>query len=31
MKILGICGSHREESNTNKLVKKVAEASGCGL
>lgn len=28
MKILGICGSHREESNTNKLVKKVAEASG---
>jgi multimeric flavodoxin WrbA len=29
MKILGICGSHREESNTNKLVKKVAEASGC--
>jgi len=29
MKILGICGSFREESNTNKLVKKVAEASGC--
>jgi len=29
MKILGICGSHRDESNTNKLVKKVAEASGC--
>jgi len=28
MKILGICGSHREESNTNKLVKKIAEASG---
>jgi len=28
MKILGICGSHREESNTNKLIKKVAEASG---
>ena len=26
--ILGICGSHRDESNTNKLVKKVAEASG---
>jgi multimeric flavodoxin WrbA len=29
MKILGICGSHREESNTNKLVRKVAESSGC--
>ena len=29
MKILGICGSHREESNTNKLVKKIAESSGC--
>jgi multimeric flavodoxin WrbA len=29
MKILGICGSYRDESNTNKLVKKVAEASGC--
>ena len=29
MKIIGICGSHREESNTNKLVKKVAESSGC--
>ena len=29
MKILGICGSHREESNTNKLVKKIAEASQC--
>lgn len=28
MKILGICGSSREESNTNKLVKKVAETSG---
>jgi multimeric flavodoxin WrbA len=28
MKILGVCGSHREESNTNKIVKKVAEASG---
>ena len=28
MKILGVCGSHREESNTNKLIKKVAEASG---
>lgn len=29
MKILGICGSLRDDSNTNKLVKKVAEASGC--
>ena len=29
MKILAVCGSHREMSNTNKLVKKVAEASGC--
>lgn len=29
MKILGICGSCRDESNTNKIVKKVAEASGC--
>lgn len=29
MKLLGICGSRREESNTNKLVKKVAEASQC--
>ena len=29
MKVLGICGSYRDESNTNKLVKKVAEASGC--
>ena len=29
MKILAICGSHREISNTNKIVKKVAEASGC--
>ena len=29
MKILGICGSLREESNTNKLVKKVVESSGC--
>lgn len=28
MKILGICGSHREQSNTNKLVKRIAEASG---
>ena len=29
MKILGICGSLREESNTNKLVKKVVESTGC--
>ena len=29
MKTLGICGSLREESNTNKLVKKVAVSSGC--
>jgi multimeric flavodoxin WrbA len=29
MKILGICGSMRDESNTNKLVKKVVESSGC--
>ena len=29
MKVLGICGSLREESNTNKLVQKVAESSGC--
>ena len=28
MKILGICGSLREESNTNKIVKRVAKASG---
>ncbi|MCX8044720.1 MAG: flavodoxin family protein [Desulfobacterota bacterium] len=28
MKILGICGSYREQSNTNKLVKRIAEASG---
>ena len=28
MKILGICGSMRDESNTNKLVKVVAESSG---
>ena len=28
MKVLGICGSLREESNTNKIVKKVAESSG---
>lgn len=29
MKILAICGGMREESNTNKLVRKVAESSGC--
>lgn len=29
MKILAIGGGMREESNTNKLVKKVAESSGC--
>ena len=29
MKVLGMCGSLREESNTNKLVQKVAEFSGC--
>ncbi len=28
-KIVAMCGSMREESNTNKLVKKAAEASGC--
>jgi multimeric flavodoxin WrbA len=28
MKILAICGGLRQESNTNKLVKKIAEASG---
>jgi multimeric flavodoxin WrbA len=28
MKILAICGSLRKESNTNKLVKKIAESSG---
>ena len=31
MKVLGICGSLREESNTNKLVEKVAEFSGCAF
>jgi len=31
MKVLGICGSLREESNTNKIVKKVAEFSGCAF
>ena len=29
MNILAICGGLREESNTNKLVKKIAETSGC--
>jgi len=29
MKILCVCGSFREESNTNKIVQKVAESSGC--
>jgi len=29
MKILAICGGMREESNTNKLVKIIAESSGC--
>jgi len=28
MKILCVCGSLREESNTNKIVKRVAKASG---
>ena len=31
MKILAICGSFRKESNTNKLVKKIAESSGCDV
>ena len=30
MKILGVCGSLREESNTNKIVKKVVESAGIG-
>ena len=29
MKILAICGGLREESNTNKLVRKIAQSSGC--
>lgn len=29
MRIAAVCGSHREESNTNKLVRIVAEAAGC--
>ena len=29
MKILAICGSFRDESNTNKLIKKIAESSAC--
>ncbi len=28
MKVLGICASFRDESNTNKIVKKVAESTG---
>ena len=28
MKILAVCGGLRQESNTNKLIKKIAEASG---
>lgn len=28
MKVLGICGSFRSESNTNKIVKRVAESTG---
>ncbi len=31
MKVLGICGSFRDESNTNKIVQKVAESTGCGF
>jgi multimeric flavodoxin WrbA len=31
MKILAVCGSLRNESNTNKLVKKIAESSGCAF
>jgi multimeric flavodoxin WrbA len=29
MKVLGICGSFRNESNTNRIVQKVAESTGC--
>ena len=29
MKVLAICGSFRDESNTNKLVKRIAESSEC--
>jgi len=29
MAIIAVCGGLRKESNTNKLVKKIAEASGC--
>jgi multimeric flavodoxin WrbA len=29
MSVIGICGSLRENSNTNKIVKKVAECAGC--
>jgi multimeric flavodoxin WrbA len=28
MRVLGICGSLREDSNTNKIVKKVVESTG---
>ena len=29
MKILAICGGLRDQSNTNKVVRKIAESSGC--
>jgi multimeric flavodoxin WrbA len=29
MKVLAVCGSFRDESNTNKLVKRIAEFSEC--
>ena len=29
MKVLAVCGSFRDESNTNKLVKRIAESSEC--
>lgn len=29
MKILAICGSLKDTSNTNKIIKKIAESSGC--
>ena len=31
MKVLAVCGSFRDESNTNKLVKRIAEFSECDL
>ena len=31
MNILAICGGMRPDSNTNKLVKKVAEATGLSM